>query len=95
MEIKKRAQQLSLPSAGCVFKNPSGCELSAARLIELSNLKGARCGDAQICVKHANFIVNPGKAKAEDVLNLIELVQKKVKDDHNITLELEIKIVGE
>ena len=57
-------------------------------------MKGKRIGQAQISEKHTNFIINLGGAKAEDVLNLINLVKKEVKDKFRIELEEEIKLLG-
>jgi len=67
---------------------------SAGKLIESCGLKGRKIGDAQISVKHANFIVNLGKARAEDVLQLIELAQATVQKKFGIRLEIEICLVG-
>ena len=90
--LKERKQKfpLRLPSAGCVFKNPRGG--SAGNLIELAGLKGRRIGDAEISPRHANFIVNQGRAASRDVLALIELVRDEVKTKFGIRLELEIEI---
>lgn len=87
---RKAKQELALPSAGCIFKNPP--QDSAGRLIEFCGLKGRKIGGACVSVKHANFIVNMGKAKAKEVLGLMEIVQQEVKNKFNITLEPEIKI---
>ncbi|MBP8591286.1 UDP-N-acetylmuramate dehydrogenase [Candidatus Shapirobacteria bacterium] len=87
-----RKNQPKEKSAGSVFKNPEGD--SAGRLIEEAGLKGKRAGGAQISEKHANFIINTGGAKAEDVLKLIRLAQTTVKEKFNINLELEIRLVG-
>ena len=57
-------------------------------------MKGTRAGGAMISDKHANFIVNVGKAKAEDVMHLIALAQKTVQDKFGVELELELKLVG-
>ena len=92
-EKRKHSQPGGFPCAGSVFKNP--LEESAGRLIEGANLKGKRIGDAQISDKHANFIVNVGKAKAKDVLALMKLIQQTVLDVHGVRLEPEIKIIGE
>jgi UDP-N-acetylmuramate dehydrogenase len=86
-------QPYDLPSAGSVFKNPA--QGSAGRLIEEAGLKGYRIGDAQISEKHANFIVNRGKARAQDILALVELVRQKVHQAKGIWLEMEIQVVGE
>ncbi len=88
---RKDKQELSLPSAGCVFKN-SHAMGSAGSLIDLCGLKGRRIGDACVSEKHANFIVNKGHARASDVSMLMELVKEKVEKKFRITLKPEIKI---
>jgi UDP-N-acetylmuramate dehydrogenase len=90
---RKKNQPLELPSSGSVFKNPPG--FYAGQLIEESGLKGYQVGEAQISERHANFIVNCGKATAHDVLDLIALVQEKVWQEKGIKLEPEIRVVGE
>ena len=92
--LKKRrnSQPLSLPSAGSIFKNPPGDY--AGRLIEKADLKSKRIGDAQVSEKHANFIVNRGRARARDVIELIELVRAEVKKRSGVELELEVEIIG-
>lgn len=89
---RKRTQPLEYPSAGSVFKNPPGDH--AGRLIESTGLKGARIGDAMISPKHANWIVNTGRARAADILALIELARKRVRAETGVELELEIKVLG-
>ena len=89
---RKEAQPLEYPSAGSVFKNPSGDY--AGRLIEKAGLKGVRIGEAMISDKHANYIVNLGRARAEDVLSLIALARNKVEEQTGVRLETEIRIVG-
>lgn len=93
LDRKKKTQDLSLASAGCIFRNPAGADKSAGTLIDECGLKGRRIGGAEISRIHANFIVNTGKAKASDVLALIDLAKKRVKDRFGIDLSLEIKIV--
>jgi UDP-N-acetylmuramate dehydrogenase len=93
LRYRKDTQPLALPSAGCVFKNPE--RDSAGRLIESVGLKGARVGDAQVSEKHANFIVNRGKARAADVMALIHQIGQTVQKKTGIALELELKIVGQ
>lgn len=90
---KKLTQDLSMPSAGCVFKNPAGSGKSAGELIDKCGLKGRRAGGALISQKHANFIVNAGGATASDVMRLIDIARKEVKDRFGVELELEIEIV--
>lgn len=93
LEQRRARQPGGLPNAGSVFKNP--LDESAGRLIEAAGLKGRRAGGAQVSDRHANFIVNAGKAKAADVLALMELAQKAVLEKHGVRLEPEIKIIGE
>ena len=91
--VKNRSknQPLSMPNAGCIFRNPDG--FSAGRLIDEAGLKGKTVGGAKISEIHANFIVNSADAKSKDVLELISIAQKKVKEKFDIALETEIKIV--
>ena len=91
--LKKRASSLplSLPSAGCVFKNPKNAH--SGRLIELTGCKGLRVGGAQVSTKHANFIVNIGKATCKDVKTLISLIQQRVYEKFGILLEPELVIL--
>ena len=86
-------QPLSLPSGGSTFKRPEG--YYAAKLIEDAGLKGKCYGGAQVSEKHAGFVVNIDHATAEDVLNLIKLVQNTVFEKFSIKLETEVKIIGE
>lgn len=92
LERRRKSQPVSLPSAGCIFKNPDP-ENPAGKLIDLAGLKGMRKGDAQISDRHANFIVNRGNAKSSDIEELILLAQKRVLERFNIRLETEVKIV--
>lgn len=85
-------QPLDMPSAGSVFRNPEG--LSAGKLIEDIGLKGYTIGGAMISPKHANFIVNTGEATYEDIIELIEYIKRKVKEEYNISLILEQEIIG-
>jgi UDP-N-acetylmuramate dehydrogenase len=93
LDARRQRQPWGLPNAGSVFKNPRA--ESAGKLIESAGLKGSTVGGAQVSEKHANFIVNTGKAKATDVLALMEIVKKKVFEVHGVRLEPEIKIIGE
>ncbi|MGH7204612.1 MAG: UDP-N-acetylmuramate dehydrogenase [Nitrospiraceae bacterium] len=93
LRYRKNTQPLTLPNAGCVFKNPE--HNTAGRLIEAAGLKGVRVGDAQVSEKHANFVVNLGRASAADVIALIKKVGRTVEQQTGITLELELKIVGQ
>lgn len=88
---RKSKQPLEYPSAGSVFKRPQG--YFAGALIEQSGLKGASVGGAQISEKHAGFIINKGGASCKDVLDLIEICQKTVKEKFGVMLETEIKMI--
>jgi UDP-N-acetylmuramate dehydrogenase len=90
---RNSTQDLQLPSAGCAFRNPEG--QAAGRLIDQAGLKGRRIGDAQVSLRHANFIVNLGYATCDDVLALMEHVQRQVARVHGIRLDPEIRILGE
>jgi UDP-N-acetylmuramate dehydrogenase len=89
---RNETQPLEFPNLGSMFKNPPNT--FAAKLIEQAALKGKRVGDAQISEKHANFIINLGNAKAEDVVRLIDLVKRTVYQNSGVMLELEVKMVG-
>ncbi len=82
-----------LPSAGSVFRNMPG--QPAGKIIEETGCKGMKIGGAEVSCKHANFIVNTGKATAADIIELIEQVKKMVKEDCGIELQPEVKIIGE
>jgi UDP-N-acetylmuramate dehydrogenase len=80
-------------NAGSVFKNPPGDH--AGRLIEELGFKGKQIGDAQVSQAHANVIVNRGAATARDVLNLMDEIVREVRERSGLTLEPELKVVGE
>jgi len=90
---RTESQPTGKASCGSVFRNPESDY--AARLIEISGLKGQSIGNAQVSVKHANFIINSESASAEDIESLILLIQEKVKLDHDIELIPEVRIVGD
>lgn len=105
MQHRLKTQPWGKFSAGCVFKNikksealtvpTPGFATSAGFLIEAAGLKGKKIGEAQVSPRHANFIVNHGGATAADVLKLIDLIKKKVRERFGVTLEEEIEMVGE
>lgn len=86
-------QPLELPSAGSMFKRPTG--YFAGTLIDQSGLKGYTVGGAQVSTKHAGFVVNIGDATAADVLQLIKDVQAKVYAGYGVHLEPEVMVIGE
>jgi UDP-N-acetylmuramate dehydrogenase len=90
---REEREPKKVSNAGSTFKNPPGDY--AGRLIEACGLKGTRIGDAECSPVHANWLVNVGEARAADLLALIELVRNKVREVHGITLELEVKVIGE
>ena len=92
LEKKRESQDLSSPSAGCVFKNPKD-GLSAGNLIESCGLKGLRVGGAEVSGIHANFIINKGSATCKDVLALINCITYEVERKCGIALELEVRVV--
>jgi UDP-N-acetylenolpyruvoylglucosamine reductase len=90
---KRKDSQPIAASAGCTFKNPEG--IPAGRLIDSLGLKGKSVGNAAVSEVHGNFIVNNGRATAKDILALIQSIQKRTKTERNVTLETEVKIIGE
>lgn len=91
-KIRFEKQPLELPSCGSVFINPTG--LKSARLIDESELKGFTIGGAQVSHKHANFIVNIGNARAIEIHQLIEYVQKVVQNKAGVQLKTEVVYLG-
>lgn len=97
LSVRKDKQEISLPSAGCVFRNPHAAlpgpgQSGAGSLIDLCGLKGRGIGGAVVSKRHANFIVNTGNARSEDVMELIRLIKKEVRRKFGINLRPEIKI---
>lgn len=92
LERRAEKQPLEYPSCGSVFKRPEGNY--AGTLIEQCGLKGYKIGGAQISEKHANFIVNTGKAKSKDIYDLINHVQETVLKETGVKLEREVRFIG-
>lgn len=90
---RSATQPTNLPSCGSTFRNPPGDH--AGRLIEQAGLKGYRLGGAEVSTKHANFIVNTGEATASDIEQLIRHVQCEVLRQSGVSLQTEVRIVGE
>jgi UDP-N-acetylmuramate dehydrogenase len=93
LQWRQEKHPLEFPNAGSIFKNLSG--QAAGKIIEEIGMKGMSVGGAQISLKHANFIVNKGKATASDVLDLIALIQARAEKEKGISLEPEVVIIGE
>jgi UDP-N-acetylmuramate dehydrogenase len=91
-KLRRSKQPLELPSCGSTFKNPVGGK--AGQLIEQAGLKGYTRGGAQVSLKHANFIVNTGGAKAADVHHIIQHVKGQVKKSSGFDLDCEVKYLG-
>lgn len=89
---RKATQPVGLPNAGSCFRNPPNDR--AGRLIEAAGAKGWREGDAEVSQLHANFIVNHGAARAEDVAALLARVRAAVLEQFGVELELEVHFVG-
>jgi UDP-N-acetylmuramate dehydrogenase len=93
MQQKKTEQPLGAHSAGCVFKNPQG--ESAGSLIEKAGCKGMNIKGVEVSTRHANYFINSGNAHFRDFIELMKIVVTKVKEKYGITLEPEIKIIGD
>jgi len=92
LERRRAAQPIGEWSCGSVFTNPPGDH--AARLVDSSGLKGFRIGDASVSQKHANFIINHGKATAAELEQLIRHVQDTVERLHGVRLNPEVRVMG-
>ncbi len=90
---RESKQPLEYPSCGSVFKRPPGH--FAGKLIQDSGLQGKGIGGAEVSTKHAGFIVNKDHATASDYIAVIEMVQQTVKATFGVTLEREVRIIGE
>jgi len=92
-KVRLTKQPLDMPSCGSVFRNPSGHK--AAQLIDGCGLKGFTVGGAQVSLKHANFIVNLGEAKATDMWQVIEHVRSTVRSLRSVELQTEVIRLGD
>ena len=107
--VKQRSGKhpLGRPNAGSIFKNlrysddlqhlkkfETYGKVSIGKMIDSLGFKGCQVGEAQVAPEHANFIVNLGKAKAVDVLELMNEIEREVEDKYKIKLEREIQLVG-
>lgn len=92
-EQRREKQPLQYPSAGSTFKRPEG--YFAGKLIMDAGLRGYRAGGAQISEKHCGFVINSGEATASDIRRLMEEVIAEVERQFGVTLEPEVKMLGE
>jgi UDP-N-acetylmuramate dehydrogenase len=92
-QYRNAVQDLRFPSAGSTFKNPSGFNMSSGQMLDRVGMKGERVGDAMVSEKHANFFLNVGRAKAEDVLTLMRRGQTRVFERFGVELEPEVRYV--
>jgi UDP-N-acetylmuramate dehydrogenase len=90
---QRLATQPKGASAGCFFRNPRG--QAAGRLIDQAGMKGRRIGDAVVSDRHANFILNQGRAQFSDVYQLMELIKLEVEKKFGVVLEEETEILAE
>lgn len=90
--FKRKTQDWSAPSVGCIFKNPKP-DMSAGWAIDRAGLKGFRVGQAVVSTVHANFMMNLGGARAADVFALIEEVRDRVRKQFGVELELEVQVL--
>lgn len=93
MHKRTETQPLEYPNAGSTFKRKEG--IITAKVIDECGLKGYSVGDAEVSTKHAGFVINKGKATADDILKLVDDIKKVVKEKRNIDIELEVLILGE
>ena len=91
-KYRKEKQPIEYPSAGSTFKR--GNDFITAKLIDEAGLKGYCVGDAEVSTKHSGFVINKGNATAKDVLQLVNEIQKQIKQKFNKEIELEIEIIG-
>ncbi len=89
---RNATQPVTQRSVGCIFKNPEG--ESAGRMIQEAGLMGVAAGDIEVSTKHANYFVNRGHGSAAEVMELVERVRSRVRENTGIELQLEIKLWG-
>lgn len=94
MSRRRSKQPLEFPSAGSVFKRPAP-DMYVGKMLEDTGLKGYTVGGAAVSEKHAGFIINRGGATAADVLELIGIIKTRIYEKYGVTLQCEIRIIGE
>lgn len=92
-QLRRSKQPLEYASAGSTFKRPKG--FFAGKLIQDAGLRGKTVGDAQVSEKHCGFVINRGEASAADIMELCSLVKQRVQEYAGVSLELEVKTLGE
>jgi len=92
-EQRTTKQPLEYPSAGSTFKRPEG--YFAGKLIQDAGLRGFQAGGAKVSEKHCGFVINADHATAADIVELIEQVQDKIRQQFGVELEMEVKKLGE
>jgi UDP-N-acetylmuramate dehydrogenase len=92
-QARKSKQPLEYPSAGSTFKRPEG--YFAGKLIDDTGLRGFSRGGAQVSEKHCGFVINKGNATAQDIVTLMQQVNEKVKEKFHVSLEPEVKMIGD
>ncbi|MEG0309770.1 MAG: UDP-N-acetylmuramate dehydrogenase, partial [Eubacterium sp.] len=90
---RSEKQPLEYPSAGSTFRRPEG--FFAGKLVQDCGFKGYILGGAQVSEKHSGFVINKNNATAADIINLIEIIQKKVKADFGVDMHTEVIMIGE
>ena len=101
LEYRKQTQPYGVATGGCFFQNIGEANAkrlgfataSAGNLIDKAGLKGKNCGGFIVSEKHANFIVNTGEGKAEDLVKLLNIVKTTVKEKFDVELHEEVVIV--
>lgn len=94
LAVQRRTKQpIEFPSAGSTFKRPEG--YFAGKLIMDAGLRGYQVGGAQVSEKHCGFVINTGGATAADVMQLMQDVSERVQEQFGVTLEPEVKRIGE
>ncbi|MFO7760564.1 MAG: UDP-N-acetylmuramate dehydrogenase [Thermodesulfobacteriota bacterium] len=92
-DLRLKKQPVAKASGGCFFRNPAGNK-TAGQLIEEAGLKGLSIGYAQVSEVHANFIINQGGARAADIIDLMNIVRRKVEEKSSVNLDPEVKFIG-
>lgn len=90
-EYRLKTQPFGVATSGCFFRNPG--KTSAGYLIDKAGLKGYAVGGFVVSEKHANFIINKGNGKTEDLIKLLDIIKSKVKEKFGVQLEEEVILV--